>query len=607
MSSNDIYEFDAWRLRVLSLAMLAAFALLSASLWRIQVGSGEQYQSSIEQQSIRRVRIPGMRGRIFDRSFACLADNRPNYCIVLYLEELRPMGKRRITPSDAWKLIRRLSFLIGREPGVTQAQVEQHLANRKALPLVVWQDVDERTLARFSETSEVFSGVDVFVDAKRVYPQGDIAGHLLGYVGRREYQEDEDEEKYHYYLPDLTGKRGIEKQYDDVLAGMAGGRLVRVDVSGFKHDEAGFQEPIAGGDIQLAMDVRIQRIVEKVIGPIVGAVVVMDPRNGDVLALASSPSFDPNRFCPYISTRDWEQLVADPQKPLVNRAVNGQYAPGSIFKPLVALAALESGRASESTAFVCSGYFDLGSHRFDCFMKESHGDLRIGGALTLSCNVYFYQLGILCGVDVIHAMGLALGLGRKTGIDLPDESAGLLPSREWKRAALRDGWREGDSCNLAVGQGALLVTPLQMASMTAAIANGGKLFKPRLAVARRDRMESEFQLIEPVVTRELHWGKAHLTLVRDAMRDVIESPIGTGQRARVAGVVMAGKTGTAEFGRKGHGQKHGWMIVFAPFDHPRYALAMVADEAVTGGSTVGPLIRQIMAEVLALADPGESS
>lgn len=596
MNSVNVTERERQRLRVVWLIMMAALALLAMLLWRIQVSQGERYEISLEQQSIRRVQIPGPRGRMLDRHGLCLADNRPNYCVALFFEELRRPGKRWVTVDDVWQLVRRVAGIIGIEPTLTRAQVAAHLSNRKALPLIAWRRVDEQTMARLAEAGLRLPAMDVLADADRVYPQGSLASHVLGYVGTPDPLEERHDDPS--YWPALVGKSGLEKSYDDVLRGRAGGKLVRVDVSGFKHDEIGFREPVPGGDLILTLDVAVQRSAEQALAEAVGAVVVMDPRNGDVLAMASSPGFDPNVFSPSISVATWAGVLEDSRKPLVNRAVSGRYAPGSIFKPLVALAALESGKATAMTGYDCRGYYDIGQQRFSCFDGEAHGQMNIRRALAASCNVFFYQLGLQCGMDPIFGQASGVGLGQKTGIDLAYEFAGLLPGKAWKRAVRGEAWRDGDTCNMAIGQGDLLVTPLQMAVVAAAIANGGVVYRPRLVMSRRDPSSAEFQDLAPVIVRELHWRPENLALVQEGMRDAIESPGGTGHAAKVPQAVMAGKTGTAEYGRKGGGHHYGWMIVFAPYARPRYAVAMVLDEAVTGGSCVGPRMHRLMRDVL---------
>jgi len=595
-------EQEGRRLRWLRAGFLAALGLLLLALWNIQVGHGEQYADNLERQSLRRVRIPGVRGRILDRRGVCLADNRPNYGIALYLEELRNAQGRRVGASGIWQAVASVSAVLGQPPQIDPSRIADHLYSQKALPLIAWRNLGPPALARLAESGARLPGVDIVVEADRVYPEGPLLAHTLGYVGVADLAEEEDD-LYHYYLPDLAGRTGLERHWDATLAGRPGGRLVRVDVAGFKHDETALREPVPGGDLQLAVDARIQREAEAALEDAAGAAVVVDPRNGDVLALASAPGFDPNAFSPRIGRAEWARLTGNPLKPLFPRALAGLYAPGSIFKPLVALAALGQG-VSPEFAVDCPGYFELGNRRFACYLNTAHGHVGFRRSLCVSCNTFYYQAGLACGYDALVALAEAAGLGRKTGIDTGGEAAGLLPSRAWKRRVQGEAWRDGDTCNVAVGQGALLVTPLQMAMLAAALANGGTLYRPRLVLAVRDGPRAAFRPVPPAAVRRLPWSAAHLALVRTGLQDVIHAMDGSGRLARLDGIRMAGKTGTAEYGRKGEGRKHGWMIAYAPADAPRYAVAIVLDDAVSGGLSVAPRVGGLMRRVFELEAGG---
>lgn len=599
MTFIQITGWEKGRLYVLALIMLAGLGVLAAAIWFIQLGRGDMYLSSQEQQSVRRVRLPAVRGKIFDRNGICLADNQPDYGICIYLEELRRAGRKRQTAQKAWTLIEQLSWVLEIEPQVTLKQVNNHLYNRKPLPMTVWKHIDHKAMARFAEESMRFPAAEISFDSTRVYPRAATAAHIVGYVGASAAGEDDDQQ-YHYYLPDMEGKRGLEKEYNRWLAGTAGGRLVRIEVSGFKHDETGIRAPVPGGDLRLGLDLRLQKIAEDAIADTCGAVVVLDPGTGDILAMASAPAFNLNLFNSGISVDEWRKLAEDERKPLFNRAVMGLYAPGSAFKPLVAIAALVQGKAAADSVFACEGTYELGGQVFSCHLGEPHGEVDLVKALEVSCNVYFFRLGLQCGYDALYHMALAAGFGNKTGVDLDNEAAGLMPSKAWKRQVRGETWRDGDTCNISVGQGALLVTPLQMAVFTAAIANGGRLFRPRLVTGQRRYDQNDFEPVPPVLERDLHWAPAHLAILREGMRRVINEPSGTGHPAALPDVVMAGKTGTAEFGRKGSGQQRGWMILFAPFDNPRYAVAMVVDESISGGVSAGPRLKRMMAEIFAI-------
>ncbi len=592
----------AWRLLFLALAMAALFGVLVVRLWNLQVAQGMEYQRRLAKQSLRSVRIPGIRGRILDRTGERLADNRPSYCISLYLEELRKPGGVQRTIDNVMVTLDRLAETMDRPRQLQADDVRTHLGRRTPLPLVAWRDLDEEAVARFSERASEFAGAELTVEPVRVYPFGTSAGHLLGYVGRADPAAapggDGTPEKFHYYLPEMAGRSGVEKRLDGVLRANTGGKLeIQVDVAGFKFDEVSRRAPGKGSDVVLALDARIQRAAEATLEGQRGAVVVVDPRNGDVLALASSPAYDPNAFVPSIPSVVWNRLLRDEGRPLFNRATGGEYAPGSTFKPITLLAALQSGKVDPGTRYSCPGHFDLGAARFRCWQHWGHGSLDLQSAIRYSCNVYLFHAALACGPEAVQAMARACGLGRRTEISLDFERPGLVPDAAWKREARHDNWRDGDTCNLSIGQGALLVTPLQMAMYAATLANGGELWRPRL-VRQIVAADGSPQEIAPArATGGPDWETGHIRVVRDGMRDAVNQPDGSGKRAALPNVVVAAKTGTAEYGIKGAGRKMTWMIAFAPFDEPRYALALLVEDGLSGGTTAAPRVQQLLARV----------
>jgi penicillin-binding protein 2 len=597
MTSSDQLDQELMRIRVALLVMVGALVFLGAVLWRVQVFSTSDYRDSLDRQSIRRVRLPAARGAILERNGVCLAQNRPSYNIAIYVEELRQPGKMSNTVDEVERVIRKVGGIIGTKPQVARDDILMHIKKRLPLPFLAWRDIDQKILARWCESHVALPGVDIYIEPVRSYPMGPLAAHVLGYVGRADPANDsEEEESYHYYLPEMEGCYGVEKTFNGMLSGEAGGEAIRVDASGFKHEGMKGKEAIPGQDVVLTMDFRIQRLVEEALGEDRGAAVVVDPRNGDVLAMASSPTFDPNRFGAGMSREEWMELNDNENRPMLNRAIQGIYPPGSTFKPIVVLAALEGGTATADVRFNCPGYFQLGAVRFHCWQKEGgHGTIAMRKGIEQSCNAYFCQLGLQCGHERIVQMARALGLGARTGIDLGAESglesAGIVPDHAWKRKYLHDGWRPGDTCNLSIGQGALAVTPLQMAVVTMAIANGGNVYRPRLLLTAGDK---------GILVRKLRWAEPSLRVVREGMRDVVQAETGTGKRAQIPGVEMAGKTGTAEFGLKVERKKYTWMTVFAPIENPRYVVAMVIEEGVSGGFTVAPRIGKLMAGVFRL-------
>ena len=599
---SSLPEVHAWRLRLLGLAMLGLFGALGFRLWNLQVAQGMEYQRRLTKQSLRSVRLPGVRGRILDRNGVRLADNRPSYCVSLYLEELRRPGSLQRSIDGVMELLDRIAETMDRPRELRPQDVRLHLNRRTPLPMVAWRDLDEVAVARFMERASEFPGAALTAEPVRVYPQGASASHLLGYVGRAEAPAEpeggEEPEKFHYYLPEMAGKSGVEKRLDGVLRANAGGKLeIQVDVAGFKFDEVSRRAPDRGGDVVLAVDERIQRAAEAALAGERGAVVVVDPRCGDVLALASSPGYDPNDFVPSVPASVWTRLLKDEARPLFNRATGGEYAPGSTFKPVTLLAALHAGAVTAETRFSCPGYFELGSARFRCWQHWGHGSIDLQSAIRYSCNVYLFHAALACGPAAVQEMARACGFGRKTEISLDFERPGLVPDDEWKRRERRDGWRDGDTCNLAIGQGALLVTPLQLAMYAAALANGGTLWRPRL-VRRVVPAEGAAAEIAPApAPGGPDWEARHIRVVREGMRDAVNAPDGSGKRAKLPHVTVAAKTGTAEYGLKGAGRKMTWMIAFAPFEEPRYALALLVEDGVSGGATAAPRVQQLLARV----------
>lgn len=615
MVRNDSRISHQGRLRLTLVAMLGFFVFLAAVLWSVQMRDASEYESHLNRQSVRRVRLPAPRGRIFDRYGRCLADNRPGYGIAIYVEELRQPGRISRTVDHVGLVVDRLAESLNLEREITEADIREHVVRKRPLPLLAWRDMGEDTLARLAESNVTFPGaqeripgVDVTVESIRVYPEGRLAAHVIGHVGLADpdlHQED----AYHYYIPAIEGRNGVERVRNEALQGQPGGYLVRVDASGFKHRELGRRDPLPGEDVVLAIDARIQRAAESVLEGVIGAVVVLDPRNGDVLAMASGPTFDPNAFSMGIAQQEWNQLLRDENRPLVNRAASGIYPPGSVFKMVVAIAALENRRSSPDMVFDCSGVYRVGDHPFHCWRKSGHGWIDLRKALEQSCNVYFYQLGLMCGYERIYRMADALSIGRRTGLDLPGEAAGLLPDDAWKRRTLRDAWRPGDTCNVSIGQGALAVTPLQMAVMTAAIANGGRVYRPRTTLgaslnpARIIEMQSGIGMRPGEALADLRWSDETLTVVRGGMLDVVHAPDGTGQRARVEGVRMAGKTGTAQYTRDGEARRHAWMAAYAPFENPRIAAVLVVEHSPGGGGLIAaPRMQTLMTVALGMDD-----
>ncbi|MDD2599112.1 MAG: penicillin-binding protein 2 [Kiritimatiellae bacterium] len=575
---------NSWRIALLALLFAVGMVYLVMSLHRVQVVNSADLTRDQVRQSVRRVQVPGARGRIFDRHGICLADNRPSYCIAYYVEELRQRGlwQRTIDAVDAD--IDRLAKVLGLPREISKDRVALHVKTSLPMPLLAWSDVSEEVVARWAEEVGSFPGVDIYVQPERYYPHQSTAAHLLGYVGR-DRPKSLPGQQVHFYLPEMIGKAGVERQYNDMLTGVCGGRLIRVDARGYKHAVWEGTPAVEGDDLRLTIDLKIQVALETALAGKKGAGVVVDPRNGEILAMVSAPGYNLNDFVPAPSTITWNGLNNDKELPLINRAIQGRYAPGSTFKPVTAIAALTAGEVTPDEAIHCDGVFRLGTMRLRCWNTYGHNDIKLRKAIEQSCNNFFCELGHRTGYEPIRTVAAEMGLGVKTGVDLPFEASGLLPTDEWKQRNMREPWRVGDTCQIAIGQSMLLTTPLQMAMLTAVLANKGRLYRPRLMLR-----EGAGECV-----REMHWPDATINLVRDGMHDVATS--GTGRRVQIRGTQVAAKTGSAEYDSGGQRRKNTWVIAFAPFEQPEVAVVILVEDGVSGGYTVAPLIHDVLASV----------
>lgn len=579
-----------WHLLVLFIPIVLGFFCLLHRLWNVQVLDSPQYGAAQSAQSFRRVLVPAMRGKIYDRNGILLADNKPTYAIVLYCEQHRKPGKWANTTQAVNTFINELSerLELPREQSAnakTPKDVERHMRQSLPMPLILWRDVDYSKVAYVSEWADELPGVDVITFPKRTYPNGTLAAHVLGYVGAATRQIKRG--KFHYRLPEFEGRSAIEYRYNDVLSGEPGEALLRVDSRGYTHHRQLHQPATPGKDLTLTIDANLQRTAEAALANRPGAIVVLDPRNGDVLTLASAPTYNIDQMVPPISSAFYKSLNENPDKPLINRAIQTPYAPGSIFKPFVAIAAQEEGY-NEDTLYDCTGIYTDYNARLRCANRYGHGELDLRAALMKSCNPYFCYVGTEIGMDAILRIAEQAGLGKRTGIDLGGEARGNLPTyRDKTTNEVKPRWSPVDTAQCAIGQGQITTTPLQMALATATLAMGGKKMRPRL-VAETPQGE----LLE-----ELPWKHDYISAVIEGMEAVVTG--GTGQTMQLPGIDVAGKTGTAEFkkrvGSRLELKKHVWCIAFAPIENPQVAICAMLDEGSGGGKDAGPMVQQVLA------------
>ena len=614
-----------FRIAVLGAIMLSAILLLTGRLWYVQVARGDEYTARIRSNSQVNVRLPAVRGDILDRNGVPLAENRSSVAVEFYLPDIVrayrekngsvPQRAYRTTvrgmmteksEADIVKIVNDSVIERLAELGIAQDynanSLRLHYRNNTEVPFTYMEDLDFDTMARFAEHQVDMPGVNVTVRPVRRYTYGALGAHFLGYVGAPNEVDKDEAARFTFFQSDMEGKTQLELIFDDELRGEAGARILQRDAKGKIQGEIERKEPRSGHNIQLTIDARIQYIAEKAMRVVRrGAAVVVDPNNGDILAMASVPSFDPNSFIPAIAAADWNALTADATNPLLNRATSA-YAPGSTYKVLPALAGLRKGIGDRS--FTCSGGVKYGKHMLKC--TGTHGTIGLTSALRVSCNAFFCLYGNNAGIEEINAVGTMLGLGQKSGAPISGEYAGILPGPDWlSKQKLREQWSTGQTANTSIGQGFVLASPLQMAMVAATVANWGTSYYPRLvdkvttrdgSVIRQEPVRVRANLLENGFTAE------NLDTVRQGLWDVVNRGGGTAPGARIKNYQVAGKTGTAQFWRRGISDNHVWFISFAPYDKPRYAVCVMVNGGSSGGGVAAPIASKILSDIFKMEE-----
>jgi penicillin-binding protein 2 len=589
-------------LRLLAAGMAVAFAIFLVRLVQLQVVQGDEHLQRSQRNSIRTERLTAPRGEILDRKGRVLATTRPAFHLEVVPSELR----------DPPRTLAVLALLLGDEPERLRASFGEPRGRARFQPLRLSDDLDFERLARVESHRHALPGVLTEVRPYRQYPHGALAAHLLGSLGEVSPTQLESERFEDYRPGDVVGKSGVEAQLEPFLRGRAGGRNVVVDVAGREVEVLDRVEPRPGARVVLALDLDLQRVAEEALAasappgePVSGAVVALDPRDGGVLALASLPSYDPNAFSGRVDTVVWRSLTSDPMKPLQNRALSGQYPPGSTYKAYVAAAALEEKLRAPKTTVFCPGGFAFGNRTYRCWKRGGHGTVGLLRSLMESCDVYYYRAGLDLGIDRMAEYVKSFGLGAVTGIGLDGEQPGLVPTTAWKQRRFGQAWMPGETVSASIGQGYNLLTPLQLAVSYAAIANGGHVMRPRLVLEVVDPGGA----VTPQPAREIRRvpvSDANLALVREGLHAVVDAPSGTGARARVAGLEVAGKTGTAQVvrlektaGKTGLAiprpyRDHAWFASFAPADAPEIVVAVLVEHGGGGGSNAAPIAQKVL-------------
>lgn len=596
MVRADAEDLVARRTRMLYWCVVAVVGLFIGRLYFLQVVSGQQYLGDSQSNSRKLRSLAPPRGLMLDRKGRLLVGNRESYDLVVDRERVEDWDR-----VEAW-----VSQVAGTPDEALRAQWKKKREEGGYRPVVLAHDLAFSQVAFVEARREDCPAVRVETETVRTYPH-EGAAHVLGYVAEVDAAELKKPEIAEYHQQrDLIGKSGLERQYDRMLSGTRGLREVIVNNVGKEISSTILTAPVRGTDLVLTLDLDVQEAAERGLAGRRGACVALDPRSGEILAMASSPAYDPNAFVGGISPIRWKQYHDDPHDPLQFRAVAGVYPPGSVFKVLVSAATLESGTHDPSFSVTCRGQAVFGDRVRHCWKEEGHGGVNMHLAMQNSCNIFYYTTSRDTGITAIERLAKQVGFGRLTGVDVPGERGGLMPGEAWKRQRFKEPWYPGDTINVGIGQGFLGVTPMQVALFAMATANGGRVYRPHLLKRALDPVTGA------VVQEETSWLEREISLkpstvafLHSSMEDVVER--GTGRSARVPGIRVAGKTGTAQpsSGEAPKGtpreeraeryQEHAWFMGFAPVDNPEIAVAVVFEHAgLHGGEIAAPLARQVM-------------
>lgn len=589
-------EFKS-KFRLLFIIFLAGLTIITMRLWHLQIIKGEELRQRSENNSVRLRKIKPMRGLIFDASRQVMVENQPSFDLVFI-----PDRTRDIRPTvEAIKALYRERSLSVQSLNPVNGRVKPFI------PVTLERNISMEKLAVVETHALELPGVTVEITPIRQYLKGGTTAQVIGFTGEVSREELDGDASAVLTPGDITGKFGIEKFLDTHLRGKSGAEQVEVNVAGKAVRSLGRIPSAPGDNVVLTIDSALQDAAWEALGDRAGAVVALDTRSGAVLALVSSPSFDPNLFNSGISTDAWEKLAGDPRHPMENRAISGQYPPGSTYKPVLAAAALEEGIVTPETTFLCNGTFEMGDRTFHCWQEKGHGNINLHRALVESCDVYFYNLGKLLGVDKIAAYARAFGLGAPLGIDLNGEKGGLIPTKQWKLSRFHQPWQQGETISLSIGQGYNLLTPLQLASLYATLANGGTVYRPTLVKQIETADGHIIRQSAPEKIGAVPLRPQTIATINQALWGVVNEKGGTGYALKRAEADVCGKTGTAQVigmpqdaaARKAKRitvdtRDHALFACFAPYTHPEIAVAVIVEHAGHGGSAAAPIARKVI-------------
>ena len=559
--------------------------ILLLRLWYLQILEGDRYLTLSTNNRLRLRVVEAPRGFILDRNGEAMVENRPTFDLYATPEDVTNPAEVTGVLADILQ--------------IPASEIEARLAEgrtRPYQPLLLRKDLDEAMMVAVEERRIDLPGINLRIRPVRAYPSGGTAANLLGYVSEVNQSQLQREEYRNFRPGENLGQSGVERRYDAFIRGVDGGEQIEVDARGRTLRLVNRDEPRSGSNVFLTIDRKIQEAAEAAFIGKKGTVVAMNPTTGEILAMVSRPSFDPNLFAQRLSGEEWRRIATDTSHPLQNRAFQAQYPPGSIFKLIVAIAGLESGALTPETRFNCSGQFYLGNVKFDDWKKGGHGTLDLRRAIVNSCNVYFYQAGLRVGIDEIVRVSRAFGLGEPPGLGLGDEAKGNLPNPQPKRRG-QPNWTAGNTVIASIGQGMVVTSPMQILAMVSAIANGGTIYRPFVVKKIVSLSGDVLEVYEPEAMRQVNVNPETLAFMRQAMLGVVNE--GTGQRSKVPGLPIGGKTGTAQVVKKGEEKRsadvkdHAWFASFAPVDNPQLAVVVLVENGGFGGAVAAPVAKAV--------------
>ena len=586
------------KIRVFAILVIFVFICLSMRIWYLQILKWQYLTGLSENNRVRMVSLPAYRGTIKDRNGETLVSIRPSFNLY-------------ITPEDAGDSGSSLD-LLAKKIKFKRGKLKKSIGREKSFKdILIKADISREEVAFIEENNMRLPGIKIKAEPLRNYVYKDLMSHTLGYLGKISKSKLKNTNHPFYSQGDFVGKNGLENIFESTLRGKKGHKEVEVDVSGRELKTIRRLPSESGNNLILTLDVKVQAELEKAMTStpekiVNGSAVVIKVQTGEILAIASKPTFDPNEFAEGITSESWRKLINDEMHPLQNRSIHSQYPPGSTYKIAVAYAALEEGVIDPETTIYCPGHFKLGRGRYRCWKKSGHGAMNLHDALVQSCDVYFYTLGHRMGIDTLARYAKKFGFGTPAGIGLSREKSGLVPSTQWKLKNRKKAWLLGETISASIGQGYNLVTPLQQANMMAAVANGGMLLKPYIVKRIEEPGGTTIKEFFPEIRGQIVGSSENLEVIRKALRDVVNGVRGTGKRSRLKNIIVSGKTGTVQVVRMKSNEElekenevpykyrdHAWFVAFAPYEKPEIAVAVLVEHGGHGGTTAAPIAKKI--------------